>query len=261
MAADVKSIEEVPPPLSKKSSENRQYAANNTAVPIMMQWEETLSQIKLHRQRRQVDSTTPRYVLFILDSSGSIGSDNFNKVLNATRHLALYFCNPHYAVLSYSSQIYREVCFDCNLNHVEIYNQMKNIPFINGRTASGDALECACNYMFTRKCGFNPKEDSIVDLIFLTDGHSNEGVDVCKASKCLFQVEKKETHDIGIEVFSIGIGDNVNWDEINCISKGHHKTSGGELLHINDLDELQELVDKIIDQGSHQCIGNLTRTN
>lgn len=61
--------------------------------------------------------------------------------------------------------------------------------------------------MLTRNCGYYGEEGSTTDMIIITDGYSNSSKNVCTAAK---------TIDDGINVVSIGIGDNIDYDELEC---------------------------------------------
>ena len=60
-------------------------------MPIPFDLEEYLSDIKIHRQRRgSVD--VKRYILFVLDTSGSIGQTNFEKMVDVLSDFVPLFC-------------------------------------------------------------------------------------------------------------------------------------------------------------------------
>ena len=82
-------------------------------------------------------------------------------------------------------------------------------------------------YMLTRSCGYYGEEDSITDVIILTDGHSNSGENVCTTAKGISN---------GINVVSIGIGDNVDYDELECIEGDNNPSP-----HIFDVENFNGL--------------------
>jgi len=100
------------------------------------------SAITTHHHKRQT-TNAKKYILFILDSSGSIGSADFNKLINVLSDLLPFFCgNVVYGVMSYGSKIERDICFNCDqTNRVLLQQAIKSIRYHNGgSTRSGDAI-------------------------------------------------------------------------------------------------------------------------
>jgi len=62
--------------------------------------------------------------------------------------------------------------------------------------------------MLTRACGYYSEVDSVTDVIFITDGHSNSEENVCTTANCIPN---------GVNVVSIGVGDHIDYDELECI--------------------------------------------
>ena len=88
---------------------------HDTSLPKQFSLKEKLSIIKAHRPRRGTASTTKRYVLFVLDTSGSIGEEIFNKTRDIVADFIPYFCHKNtFAVMTFGSTIYREMCFNCD---------------------------------------------------------------------------------------------------------------------------------------------------
>ena len=116
-------------------------------------------------------------------------------------------------------------------------------------TASGDAIHCACNYMLNSPCGFpytTGQNAPELDVVFITDGHSNRGRDVCTAASCWSSF-------YNINVFSIGIGNRVNYQELDCI-KGS-VANGMSRFNVRDFDELHKLLAKVKKQSiKGKCI-------
>ena len=216
-------------------------------VPMPFDLDKELSRIKAHRQKRQtITNQRDKYVLYILDSSGSIGEANFKNMTDVMAQFSLFYCpnTTKIAVMSYSTDVYKNYCFDCEQNLIVTrYNAIKSIPFRNQLTASGDAIQCACDYMLNSPCGFpritghNAPE---VDVIFITDGKSNRGRNVCTAASCWSSF-------YNINVFPIGIGNNVNYRELDCI-KGKIE-NGVERFDMRDFNELLMLLAEVKEES------------
>ena len=166
--------------------------------------------------------------------------------MNVLGDLSPLFCGAKLAVMTYSSNVYREICFNCKQgNPLKIRDTIRSLTYHGGGTASGDAVRCACDYMFNSPCGFprnSRGNQPLVDVLFLTDGHSNIGEDVCKATKCLNSIDN-------INVFPIGIGSNYNFDELHCI-RGSNSGGNGLLMTLTDFNALKTLKDDILSQVS-----------
>ena len=217
-------------------------------VPMPFDLDKELSHIKAHRQKRQGSNQKDKYVLYILDSSGSIGETNFKNLRNVTAQFSLFYCpGTKIAVMSYSSNVYKNYCFNCDQTDTYLrYNTTLNIPFHNALTASGDAIQCACDYMLNSPCGFprtTGQNAPNLGVVFITDGHSNHGRDVYTAANCWSKFHN-------IIVFPIGIGNRVNYTELDCI-KGS-VTNGISGFNLRDFDELLKLLHKVKKKG--KCI-------
>ena len=150
---------------------------DNYSVPNPFDFDGHLSAITTHRNKRQANSKK-RYVLFILDSSGSIGSAQFTLMKEVLSNLLPLFCgNALFGVMSYGAKLERDICFNCDqIDRFKLQQALRSIKYHYGSsTRSGDAIRCACDYMLSRSCGYFNELNSITDVIFLTDGHSNSG--------------------------------------------------------------------------------------
>ena len=211
-------------------------------VPTPFDLDKELSHInKAHRQKRQGSNQKDKYVLYILDSSGSIGEDVFKNMTDIMAQFSLFYCKgTKIAAMSYSSSVYRNFCFNCDQTAtVTRYNAIKNIDYLNGATATGDAIQCACDYMLNSPCGFprlTGQNAPELDVIILTDGRSNRGRNVCSAANCWSSF-------YNINVFPIGVGGRVNYQELDCI-KGS-TVNGANPFNLRDFVELRKLLEKV----------------
>ena len=205
---------------------------DDNTFPYPFDFNGHLSAITTHRNKRSANSRR-RYVLFILDSSLSISNYRFTMLKQVLSELIPLFCgNTVFGVMSYGSRIERNICFDCDQGSREDLRQaVLSIPFHGGETRSGDAIRCACDYMLSRSCGYFNEPNSITDVIFITDGHSNRGEDVCTAASCI-------PH--GVNVISIGIGNTIDYDELECI-EGDNGGLPGHIFDVVDFAGLQAL--------------------
>ena len=160
-----------------------------------------------------------RSVLFVLDTSSSIGPENFKMVTEAMSELTLHFCgNVQVAVANFNEHVHLDLCFNCHMEsrfemskfikkHVE-YNKDESGP-----TNFENSAKCILNQAFSDECGDHTQSDCI-DIIYVTDGELS-------SSSC-GQVKKWLPMQDSIcsksKVFAIGVGKNVNVTELSCIA-------------------------------------------
>ena len=184
-------------------------------------------------------------MLFLLDTSGSIGRSDFEKMKTAVGKITALFCNPiHVAVMTYSSTFYLEFCFDCfeaDQSGLQGAKAAINaIPYRGSLTYTGGAAKCACDELLTPECGMH-RYASCIDVVFITDGRSNDpNLEVCEEVKCLHN-----HYTGGVNTHAIGIG-NVNQAEIDCIDRASHTSSAFNFDSFEDfLNAIQEIIKRM----------------
>ena len=213
-------------------------------VPEQFNLVEYLSSAKVHRRKRQL---SPVYMLIILDASGSIGSDNFNSMKEFSAILAKSACGQRVAVMSFSTNVYAQYCFDCSQTSYSQKDNMKSviesIPYSNGLTASGDAIKCACDYVLKQgsQCGF-PQNTAAgkpdVQVIFITDGKSNHGRDVCSAATTCWDTVSQYAN---LYISPYYITPTPDYEEIKCIREGYGDGGTG----FKSFEEFKDMITKI----------------
>ena len=99
--------------------------------------------------------------------------------------------------------------------------------------------------MLSRSCGYFNELNSITDVIFLTDAHSNSGENVCSATNCIAD---------GVHVISIDVGNKIDYDELEYIEGDNGASS--HIFDVKDLSGLKDLlaaVFKFLDDNRQQC--------
>ncbi len=158
-----------------------------------------------------------QHILFVLDTSGSIGQAAFTRMTIAVSNLTALFCRPpKIAVMTFDDTFNLEFCFDCfttdYLGRYYASEAIRSLPWRAGLTYTGGAARCICEELLTPACGMHPFA-TCTDVVFITDGHSNDpDLKVCEEVNCL------HNHLNEINVYAIGITKFVNYDEIDCIA-------------------------------------------
>ena len=189
-----------------------------------------------------------RYLLFILDGSGSIGLENFTKMKKAVGELAYIFQHCGFtAIMTYDTCAYLEYDFDCYKTNVStdtlasMHEKINDIQYPDGWTATGYAIKMAYDEIISKIS----KSASEIDVIIITDGHSNRGTNPCTEAN---EIWEKEELSGKINVFPIGIG-NVNHTELHCIMG--ESPSVNQPLHVLNFTTLNNIINKTIYEIAH----------
>eukprot|EP01022_Parablepharisma_sp_SALTPOND_P009378 TRINITY_DN138_c0_g1_i1.p1 TRINITY_DN138_c0_g1~~TRINITY_DN138_c0_g1_i1.p1 ORF type:complete len:725 (-),score=22.55 TRINITY_DN138_c0_g1_i1:26-2200(-) len=151
----------------------------------------------------------PRYqVMFILDSSGSIGPEAYEQekefVYNLCSKWKISEENVRVAILIYATTV--QLITDFTGNKDLLLETITNIPYLAGATATGDAIREGIQYFINNKAG--PAAPRMMFL--LTDGWSNTGEDVSTAARDMKAAD--------VNCFAIGVGDAVRREELEVIA-------------------------------------------
>ena len=237
-------------------SDHREEVVTLDVDPIPFKWSEH------HKRFRRQNSCSGQnqYVLFLLDTSGSIGSENFMKMREAVATLSTLFCKPvQIAVMTFGNTFKLEFCFNCFVNdsfgssdrssRIARFNAVKNIPYRNGATNTGGAARCACDELLNTSCGL-PSDASCIDVIFITDGYSNDPLlEICDEVKCIhdhMQYTTINTHSIGMA--------NADQAEMQCIEQTDGVNGAFEYDNFVDFKEsIEDIINKIRNNPDATC--------
>lgn len=161
------------------------------------------------RNWRSCHDNDSRYVLFIMDTSGSIGPTHFGTAKQVVATIANSLCGYiKVALMSFSTGRYLDFCFDCYPDidpgqpRQAIRNAIMNTPYRSGGTSTADAIKCACQKMLTPACGVpQGLTTNNIDVVILTDGMNNGP---CQSK--LLEVAKYLKDQRTINIFAIAIG-------------------------------------------------------
>ena len=170
------------------------------------------------RNRRSCHENDPRYVLFMLDTSASIDTSDFEAAKQAIATIATSLCGYiKVALMSFSGKRYLDFCFDCYPDTGQprrnIRDAIINTPDRTGSTHTADAIKCACQKMLTPACGV-PRglTTNNIDVVMLTDGKNNGP---CQSK--LLEVAKCLKDQRTINIFAIAIGSGTAEKVVNLV--------------------------------------------
>ena len=153
-------------------------------------------------------------LFFVSDTSGSIGSSNYQLMKSFMHDIANTFeigpNNIQVGVLSYASYPSFQFYLNTYSNKADVLSAINSLPYTGGGTDTAAALNSVGSYAFTEANGARPASEGIPKVVIvITDGYSNSYSDTVAAATAL--------HNEGYIVFAIGIaGADVN--ELNAIA-------------------------------------------
>jgi collagen type VI alpha len=150
-------------------------------------------------------------VVFLLDSSSSVGEQNFQRLLrflgNVIQDMAIDTGHFRVGVASYSSDI--QVHF--NLNDLKtreaLLEAIQQIPYNYGSSNVADGLKIVRNQMFRSKNGDRPKANNV--LVIITDGTPNVNV-----RRTLQEATKVKEGGVSVMLVGIGLGGNTKINDL-----------------------------------------------
>ena len=152
-------------------------------------------------------------VVFVLDSSGSVGEENWKKVLefvnSVVDRLDIGEYRTRVGAITYGNRATPNFHLNELYNKSEIFERVNNIQWKDQETNTSGAIWFMREIMFSTRNGDRRAAPNVG--IVVTDGESNRDSHYTLP----YAIEAKEA---GITMFSIGIGDQVNATELQAIS-------------------------------------------
>ncbi|XP_051827099.1 collagen alpha-1(XXII) chain-like [Antechinus flavipes] len=175
-------------------------------------------------------------LVFILDTSSSVGKDDFEKVRQWVANLVETFeigpDRTRVGVVRYSDRTITEFELGKYWTQEEVKTAARNIDYHGGNTNTGDALRYITTYSFSKEAGGRPSDRVIKKVaILLTDGRSQDIVlDAATAA-----------HNAGIRIFAVGVGEALKeeLDEIASEPKSAH------VFHVSDFNAIDKIRGKL----------------
>ena len=163
---------------------------------------------------------------FVFDSSGSVGRQNFELekdfAINVTRTFSIGPLDTQIAAIAYSG--FARISFLLNTfnNQSSIISALGAIEYFdipgNGRpsTNTADALIRTRQEIFTPSGGArDPTLGYPRVIVVVTDGRSN-------VNRSLTVPSAEALHDDGVTVFAVGVGRNIDMDELSSIASSEN---------------------------------------
>ncbi|XP_052786251.1 cartilage matrix protein-like [Mya arenaria] len=148
-------------------------------------------------------------IMFLLDSSGSVGSPNFQTMKGFVHDMMNSFNIGPNAV-----QVKAEFYMNTYQDRPSVQQAINNIAYHSGLTHTGEALRFMHTDSFSAAHGDRANVPNIA--IVVTDGQSN--------NPTLTAAEAKAARDAGITILAIGVGHGVVRSELNEIASDPDST-------------------------------------
>lgn len=175
-------------------------------------------------------------LVFLLDASGSVGIENFEKekqfIIESSNQFIIGPNDAQVSVVMFSNQPHNQFNLSEFDNISSITNQINAIPYEAGGTYTSLALQFASDNSFTAEAGNRP--DAIDVLVVVTDGKSTDHTQTLREAAALKQRN--------IVIVGVGIGSAVDAQELNGIA-----TSPLYVMYANDFDALRHFYRDIHD--------------
>lgn len=163
-------------------------------------------------------------IIFLLDTSGSVGAANFRQVIEFTlafvRPLDIGPDEAQVGVILFNDDGIPVFDLDAHSNEQDLLDAINNINFVNGGTNIAEGL-CQLLQGFSEDRGARLSDDDVFRLaLVVTDGQSSQRSDGCGQSTIAELANR--VNNIS-EVFSIGVGGGVNQNQLLTIAGGNQE--------------------------------------
>ena len=158
-------------------------------------------------------------ISFLLDSSGSIGSDNYQKVkefaYNFTEGFDIGPQRNRISVTIYGSTGRVVFGYDQYRNKTSVLEAIDNIPFLDQSTNTPDSL---CKVLNDVLPNARLSDPSVLKLVVMTDGRSNRNSPECGNIHQAAGALRNFSQVNSILVYVIGVTNNVRREELELMA-------------------------------------------
>jgi collagen type VI alpha len=179
-------------------------------------------------------------VVFMIDSSTSVGSENFQKTQNFLKNIITNMDVGHdkvqVGVMQYSS--YPTMGFPLRMygNRGDVLHAVETLHMTSGGTNTAEAIKFTADEMFSATSGARSNVSRIA--ILLTNGGTVDSKGVINAADVARQA------GIGINV--VNIGSNTNQQEINAVA---NQPAANHVVTVSNYDQLEQKATQILNQA------------
>ncbi|KAL5006010.1 hypothetical protein ScPMuIL_017168 [Solemya velum] len=169
-------------------------------------------------------------LVIVLDSSTSVGRDNFQKMLRFCKNLLenadIDSGNVRVGLLIYSTEVHVQFYLEDYTSKADVFNAIDNIDYVYGSTNTADGILRMSTELFSSQYGDRPNVPNIG--IVITDGVSN-----INAHRTISEAQNAKAERIHIFAIGIGLTDTTELDAIASYpaSENSFNVEGFDALH------------------------------
>lgn len=181
-------------------------------------------------KRNNIEGCNVADVVFVLDSSGSVGRDNWQKVLrfveNTIKELGVGKGRTQVGAVVYGTKAYPKFSLNKYDNAQDIVDEVSKFAWLDANTNTSGGIWRMLE-MFRTKDGFRANVPNIG--IVITDGKSTTD----NHTTIPYAMEAKKE---GILMVAVGVGSSVDYDELKGIASNESL-----ILQVSDFDDLDKI--------------------
>ena len=153
----------------------------------------------------------------MLDGSGSIGSENFQEIRESleriVRSRTIGRGHTRVGVIVFGDDA--NIIFNLNRysDTQSLVQGIRAIPYLDQYTYTDEALALLRTSAVNELLGLGPRFETVKVAVVITDGHSSNS----SSTRTQADLLRRETE---FQVFAVGVGDNINRDELMDIATG-----------------------------------------
>ena len=236
------SISTDPPQYCSRRRRSIKHPEDMELLADLIQQQEHVYSNKIQKRRVGDTSVTDRNVFFVVDSSGSIPSDTYNKVLDILANFAKLFCGDvAIGMFTFSRNIELEFCPTCfrTLDYPDYINEVTtritSAHHHLSSTYTGEMVKCLRQHVLpSPDCRLLDKKTQIV---FFTDGRANS------CTKVPPEIALLEAAYPNLEVYAIGMGNILQSGVLELLTENFDPNN---IFNVQDIDQLEDLYTEIL---------------
>lgn len=154
-------------------------------------------------------------VSFIVDSSESVGLQNYQKLLEFVRSLAKTLqmspSGSHASLVIFSDTARVQIKLDDHEDIWEFNKALQEVPYLGQKTRIDKALRVASVGVFNSRAGMRAGVRRVA--VLFTDGHQTRTFDSIPLRYAVEPLRRKR-----VNVFAVGIGSDARYDELRSLT-------------------------------------------
>ena len=187
-------------------------------------------------------------VIFMLDSSTSVGTENFKKMIKFTSNTvkAMDVDSGRFRVglLTYNTNVRDKFQLNAHTDRDSLLNAIEAMPYSYGNTNPAAAIRLGRSQMFTEENGDRSDVSNIIILV--TDGESN-----MNTRKTIPEAEEARNAGIRLLVVAIGVR---NMREIDGMANKPLNSSRFRISNFDGFESIQKQVISSVCEGIYYYI-------